>query len=564
MFSAFAASDIADDGRRDAFLSWLDRLGITAFAKRRRDAMRALADRGIDPFDTGTMSLRFNGVFPGFSFSVVLEPRPDDSISHAARLAHAALRYRHGTSAGRAGDEPPLLHLFGRTVDASRRRGRWTKRITDSPDSRHIAVAVRGRYFRLPVVAENGTLFDAAWIAGQLRHIVDRAVAAKEGEPYGVWSAAGTDLLVQRMKADPDPAIRSLDEALFLLALDLDRTGANDNEAARAIHVAGYRNRDYRKALQIVVLGDGRAGIVCNLFAGVEGVAGARFASWLYTQAAHPLKQTGQPPPPCFSSLEFRVLPQRQTNELERKIARLRCDLPFIKQIGIIGREGLKALGVSPDAFFHAAMHLAYYRRFGRPPFIHNFADMRALAFGSITRYLSTTREMTKFAHAPSNSTLIEACAAHGRQIAAIKAGDHPAHYIYHYLLTCGGLRPLLAMVLFRLFVPDVVRRHLSPDIWASSLPALDGLACEGRFGVHSLHARKNGLVGHYMQFPDRIVVSFASKDSGFLRDWDFPAALESAMVDMIELLQRGPRARADSSASAARAMPGVSPRWRP
>jgi hypothetical protein len=95
----------------------------------------------------------------------------------------------------------------------------------------------------------------------------------------------------------------------------------------------------------------------------------------------------------------------------------------------------------------------------------------------------------------------------------------------------------LLAIALFRMFVPDLFTKHISPDIWASNIPALPGIYCQGRFGMLFKFARNNCLAGHYMLFPDHIRICFLSNKKVFLESWPFDRALNDAMIRLKHIL---------------------------
>jgi hypothetical protein len=222
---------------------------------------------------------------------------------------------------------------------------------------------------------------------------------------------------------------------------------------------------------------------------------------------------------------------------LESKIANYYCDLPLIKTLNVIGKDSIKTLNASPDAFFHAALHLAYYDKFNKVASVHNFADMRGTRFGSITRYVSTTAEMADFLKSRTKSGLRVAMQAHKDRIATIKSGGNPIHYAYYYLYTAIGIRPLLALALFRIFVPDLFTKHISPDIWASNVPALPGLFCMGRFGILFRFARNGCLAGNYLIFPDHIRICFLSNKRSFLESWPVDEALSKAITELTTIL---------------------------
>ena len=339
-------------------------------------------------------------------------------------------------------------------------------------------------------------------------------------KPYGLITANMAKSTAGIFYANnPDESVKTIDEAIFLIAIDTKGYPADENAAAQDINIRNNHNRDYRKSLQLVVLQNGYSGATCNFFAGVEGVLAARFASWItsYAKAIPPIaaarKQTNYSKL-NFDKIDFEKLPLAR---LKAKVARYSCDFPLIRTIDAIGKDGIKRLNVSPDAFFHAAAHLAYYERFKKIPSVHNLADIRGIKFGSVTRYLTTSGEMAEFLQSQSKPALLNAFRAHKEKIGAIKSGDNPIHYAFYYLYTDIGFKPLLAIALFRIFVPDLFTKHISPDIWASNIPALPGLYCQGRFGMLFKFARNDCLAGHYLLFPDHIRICFLSNKKSFL-----------------------------------------------
>ena len=171
------------------------------------------------------------------------------------------------------------------------------------------------------------------------------------------------------------------------------------------------------KSLQVAVLENGYGGATINFFAEIEGVFAARFASWVSSRARNipPIiaeKRSDDVARLTFATIDFDRLPLRKLTD---KIARYSCRLPLIRRVEAIGRDGIKQLRVSPDAFFHVAAHLAYYEKFKKVPAVHNFADMRGVRFGSITRYLSTTDEMVEFLRDQTRPALLKAIDAHER-----------------------------------------------------------------------------------------------------------------------------------------------------
>jgi hypothetical protein len=552
-FVRIAEATIDGPRKKKRFLWLLKRLGILSYAEENRRKMISLAERGINPFDIDTVPKGFSGIYPEMSVSILFE-RMDGSIAQrAAKIVLATLAYRQAllensleqeTSSGAVIDNSRSHNFFGRTANI-RRAGllKWSKQIKHCRSSSHIVVAVNGAYYKLDVLDGDGAMMAAGRILSGIESIIRAAETDKApANSYGALTTNITRTSEAIFYADePDESIRVIDDAIFLLAIDNINAPVDENEAAQDLHIRNHRNRDYRKSLQVAVLENGYGGATINFFAEIEGVFAARFASWVSSRARNipPIiaeKRSDDVARLTFATIDFDRLPLRKLTD---KIARYSCRLPLIRRVEAIGRDGIKQLRVSPDAFFHVAAHLAYYEKFKKVPAVHNFADMRGVRFGSITRYLSTTDEMVEFLRDQTRPALLKAIDAHAKAIAVIKSGDYPLHYAYFYLYSAGGLTPLLGMILFKAFVPDIFRKHVSPDIGASNIPALPGIYCVGRFGTFFKAARKNCLAGHYLIFPDHIKTCFLASESNFLESWQFDRSLAEAMTKLKRILSQ-------------------------
>jgi hypothetical protein len=550
VFRKFAELAVAEPRKRKRFLALLNLFGITSYAEKNRQKMISLAERGINPFDIDTVPNNFSGIYAEFGVSILFEKTTDSVAQRATKLIAAALEYRRSllddllekeVTGGTVIDNDRNHNLFGRVANIRKTGLKWSKDIKHCRDSRHIVVAVNGSFYKLDVIDGNDREIAAEDILHDIESIIVAAAEDKSpAKSYGLITTCIVKPAADIFYADNlDESIKTIDEAIFLIAIDTAEYPANENDAAQAIHIRNNHNRDYRKSLQLVVLQNGYSGATCNYFAGVEGVLAAKFASWVSSRAntippVVAAKKQNRYSKLDFDKVDFEKLPLAQ---LTAKVTRYSCDFPLIKKIDAIGKDGIKRLNVSPDAFFHAAAHLAYYERFKKIPSVHNLADIRGIKFGSITRYLTTTAEMTEFLQSQTRPALLNACRAHKEKIVAIKSGDNPIHYAYYYLYTAIGFKPLLAIVLFRIFVPDLFTKHISPDIWASNIPALPGIYCQGRFGMRFTFARNNCLAGHYLLFPDHIKICFLSNKKSFLESWQFDRALSDAMIKLKQIL---------------------------
>jgi Choline/Carnitine o-acyltransferase len=468
----------------------------------------------------------------------------------AAKLVFATLKYRQSlldnslekeTSGGTVIENDRNHHLFGRVANIRKAGLKWNKDIKHCKSSTHIVVAVDGAFYKLDVIDGSGAVIAAENILHDINSIIHAAAGDKNpSKPYGVITANIARPSADIFYADRlDESIEIIDEAIFLLAIDNIGFPADENEAAQDLHIRNHHNRDYRKSLQLVVLESGFSGATFSLFTEIEGVLAVKFAAWINSYAKNIPELIAAKNQDSFSKLEFETIDfgQLPLAKLKDGIAKHSCNLPLIKKIDAIGKDGIKQLNVSPDAFFHAAAHLAYYEKFKRIPSIHSLVDMRGIKFGSITRYLSTTDELAEFLENQTKSALLNAFDAHKRKVGVIKSGDNPVHYAYYYLFATVALKSVLGVILFRLFVPDLFTKHVSPDIWASNIPALSGIYFVGRFGTLFKAARKNCLAGHYLLFPDHIKICFLSNERSFLESWQFDQALEDAMIKLKQIL---------------------------
>ena len=133
-------------------------------------------------------------------------------------------------------------------------------------------------------------------------------------KPYGLITANMAKSTAGIFYADnPDESVKTIDEAIFLIAIDTKGYPADENAAAQDINIRNNHNRDYRKSLQLVVLQNGYSGATCNFFAGVEGVLAARFASWInFICKDNPADRCGKEADPLLKT-EFRDNRFRET-----------------------------------------------------------------------------------------------------------------------------------------------------------------------------------------------------------------------------------------------------------
>lgn len=519
--------------RRSLLLRTMSLFGVVRHCEKTRVRMMALARQGINPFDQETIDPIFKGLYPELSFSGVIEDGDIDPFVRAGKLVYATLQCKEQAQGKEARD----CHLYGRTVTLYRRGFGLRKRFIDHPDSETIVVATGGRYFEVRVY-ENGTALSPARLAATFRAIAEEARRHPGDNGHGALTAFVDRGTIAAVHDNPHAeGIGRIDSSLFLLALDLDSAPADIAALGRQVHIAGFSNRDYRKALQLVVCGNGKAGAVFSLFAGVEGVTGAKFLSTIATSAAAIPPPAEDSAPAPFTAIGLRAHPEL-TGRARARLSQAIASAAYSHRLDGIGKDRIKALGVSPDAFLHTATHLAYKRHFERTPEAYNFIDLSTQRFGSISRYPCTTEALRTFLQEPTRANLLAALAAHKEAIADIRRGNHPLHYAYHYVFASPGIMALITILLFTALIPRFNARFLLPDLWMSSIPAAPGLVSLCRHGMKLAFVRKHAYTCHYLLFPDHIRVNVSARDEADLQAWPVKEGLQEAFRTLESILK--------------------------
>jgi hypothetical protein len=546
----FANDHIQSGWRKKAFMASLRATGLMRYADKQRNKMLALAEAGENPFDNESIAADFTGIYPQMSFSALLTYSEMNYVHRAAALAHAALCFRAKLLDGDANFLLPretkttmarYLNVFGRTCTPYYHNRKWCKDLKHKADSNFIVVSINSHYYKLQVIDENGELYPVTAIAQALEKMITEVAQLKPGLPFGTLTAAldkSHENILLATDPKSDAAIHTLNDALFLLAIDPSNEPADKNQAACNLHVGNYQNRDYRKSLQIIACANGYAGATFGLFGGIEGAMCNSFINWVVTDTH---KHHDQIETVClpFQKINFNqsytCWSAAYLQKLDDRIAGHRANFPQIIDIAGIGSSEITAHGLSVDATVHAAIHLAWQRQYGKHPFVHNFADMRHLRFGSITRYLTTTPEMKSLALHATRESLKAAVSSHSTKVRSIKKINHAAHYAYFYFLQAPGFKKYLFLVFCALFVPQVKRQLLSPDIWASHIPAFPGVACVSRFGIRFPRLRKNALTFHYSVHDHHITVCITSK-TGSAPVYDVAENFQNALKQLLLL----------------------------
>ncbi|WP_368667359.1 choline/carnitine O-acyltransferase [Pseudonocardia sp. EV170527-09] len=203
-----------------------------------------------------------------------------DPCERAAQLTVAALGHKADLDAGTF---PPLVNRgVAQSMDQSRHIFSTTRIPGDPQDTvrtpysddwpgpsteRHVVVLHRGRIHRLDVIGEDGAAHTAGEIADALREIREaHPERAATGDAVGALTtlaraewAAVRDRLTGLDPANAE-AVDLVERALLAVCLD-ETDPADEESAARTLLAGDSGDRWFDKALSIVVLADGTAGV---------------------------------------------------------------------------------------------------------------------------------------------------------------------------------------------------------------------------------------------------------------------------------------------------------------
>lgn len=263
--------------------------------------------------------------------------------------------------------------------------------------SRHILVMYGNQTVRVPVYSQHGQRASLAQISQQLAAIANLPVSES---PSVAQLTAGhrDDWAHARQLLEQDSlnkeSLELVDSALFGVCLD---TGSSQDLTAFS-HT--HTNRWFDKAIQLIVLNNGRLGVNCE-HSPVDAPTTGRLLMEMMERERGPLKDL----PPCQDlpepqpiqwnvSAKVADLIQKVHGDSNKLSSNLQLILGDMTQYG---SQWIKTLGCSPDAFFQVALQLAYYRHYGHPTPTYESSSLRQFLHGRTETIRSCTNESLQF-----------------------------------------------------------------------------------------------------------------------------------------------------------------------
>lgn len=373
----------------------------------------------------GRAPLMINSNFYGIDAPLV---KPTDrQASRAANMVSVVLRFRREVD--REELDPIVLNKtvplcsaqYERQFNTTRIPGIETDTLQHWPESNHIAVYHKGRYFKV-YIRHKRRILEPIEIEAMLQRILDDESPPGEGEEHLAAMTAGERVPWAKArkeffsKGKNKASLDAIERAAFVLALDTENVDYDPNDPfsldryGRAmLHGTGY-NRWFDKSFTLVVCPNGRIG-----FNGEHSWADAPIMAhlWEYSitdeffklgyredgrcngtlvhQPPNPIRLEWDFPQPCLEMIESSRLLAAQLIE----------DVDFhLIMYREYGKGFIKTCKISPDAYIQLALQLAYYRSAGKFCLTYESSMTRLFREGRTETVRSCTKDTCAFVKA--------------------------------------------------------------------------------------------------------------------------------------------------------------------
>uniref|UniRef100_A0A452FUU4 Carnitine O-palmitoyltransferase 1, muscle isoform n=2 Tax=Capra hircus TaxID=9925 RepID=A0A452FUU4_CAPHI len=510
-----------------------------------------------------------------YVMDLVLVKNTDVQAARLGNAVHAMITYRRKLDREEIkpvmalGLVPMCSYQMERMFNTTRIPGKDTDMLQHLPDSRHVAVYHKGRFFKLWLY-EGCRLLKPRDLEMQFQRILDDPSPPQPGEErLAALTAGGRVEWAQARQAffssgKNKAALDAIERAAFFVALDEESHHYDPEDEAslslygKALLHGNCYNRWFDKSFTLISFKNGQLGlntehawadapIIGHLW---EFVLGTDSFHLGYTETGHCL---GKPNPvlPPPQRLQWDISEQCQAViESSYQVAKALADdvelycfqfLPF-------GKGLIKKCRTSPDAFVQIALQLAHFRDKGKFCLTYEASMTRMFREGRTETVRSCTRESTAFVqamvqgrHPNEDLRRLFRKAAEKHQnmyrLAMTGAGiDRHLFCLYVVSKYLGVESPFLAEVLsepWRLSTSQIAQfqiRMFDPNKYPKHLGAGGGFGpvADDGYGVSYMIAGENTIFFH-------VSSKFSSSETNAQR---FGNQIRQALLDIANLFQ--------------------------
>ncbi len=277
-------------------------------------------------------------------------------------------------------------------------------------DPQHVVIYHKSRLYKVNVTNQEGAQVPREALALAIQWIIDDL---KNDEPLGegdhdpgIFTTACRDeaaLVYETVRCDPvnEKSLDVIQTAVFMVCID---PAPKDLQALQHSMLLSFgNNRYFDKSCQII--------LTENLDVGFNGehtgVDGTPWFHLLSRVVAHLSEETWNAGPslkvPLPEKLEWNLSDEAK-GSLKSMMARHQAFSENLYMDHLIfnefGKERIKEMHMSPDAFFHCALHLAQYKTFGKVGSTYESVSMRHFKQGRTECARSVHEETLRFVQA--------------------------------------------------------------------------------------------------------------------------------------------------------------------
>ncbi|CAG8458610.1 2849_t:CDS:2 [Acaulospora morrowiae] len=261
----------------------------------------------------------------------------------------------------------------------------------DPATNNHMTVIRKNKFFIVDLV-KDGTQLSTSEIESQIKKVYELAGNAKD-PPIGAFTTENRDNwtnyrnLLLSASPENEKLLKKIESSVFAVCLD-DTTPVTRDELSHACWVGDGRNRFFDKSLQFIIFENGKAGF-CGEHSSMDGTPTCRLNDFICTSIANnkvnhgsPNVRSGLPVPEQLRfTLNKDILDAiaKAENNFDALVAK--HDLRVLSYQGY-GKNGIKKLRFSPDAYVQMIIQLAYYKMHGVSKATYESAQTRKFAHG--------------------------------------------------------------------------------------------------------------------------------------------------------------------------------------
>ncbi|OPL08719.1 MAG: hypothetical protein AVO33_09065 [delta proteobacterium ML8_F1] len=408
------------------------------------------------------------------------------------------------------GKNPLCMTQYRTLFGTSRIPGREQDAYFINPTSRHVIVIHRGRHYALDVLDKEGNPVDSKKITVSLQSLLAtdypgnaESIGSLTSLGRRGWALSRQSLI--DLSEKNRRGFQRIEGALAVIVLD-ENTYPDKDSMFKHLLGGDPSNRWYDKSLQFII-GDREDFGINYEHSGVDGTTLGRLVSYLYDHL-EPLEVDSLPSGAAdLEPIDFDMEPvHKKTIENALKQSRLDFDNLSLLLVSFdeFGKDHIKKIGVSPDAFLQLSLQLAQYTLFGSVANTYEAVMTKTFLGGRTETMRPVTRESLAFVREPDSRNLKIAAEKHIQRIRECQQGQGVDRHLF-------GLRTMHERYRPDTPLPPVFQSpgylKLTTSYFSTSTSSSKGMLYAGYGPLID-----DGYAARYLIFSDRLTFVLSAK----------------------------------------------------